>query len=174
MYNNWLHKSVANSTLYNVAMKDLPLLSHIFIWTFYCLFLCDKILICNFNIFICFHQWAWYKIRNIWCHVTSRTWVYNPIFSCDLSSKYLLALYMLAYINSIDTYIFCDLFWYVLFSEILHIFIDLYAQGLGFSVLQKLSHPKCPVSDNLRWNDPPIHIWRTYLISNRYVQYAYF
>ena len=33
MANNLFHKSVANSTLYNVEMKGLPLLSHTFIWT---------------------------------------------------------------------------------------------------------------------------------------------
>ena len=32
--NNQLHKSGANITLYNVAMKGFPLSSHIFIWTY--------------------------------------------------------------------------------------------------------------------------------------------
>ena len=33
MENNWLHKSGANSLLYNVAMEGFPLSSPIFIWT---------------------------------------------------------------------------------------------------------------------------------------------
>ena len=33
MENNWLHKYGANITLYNVAIKGLPLLSWMFIWT---------------------------------------------------------------------------------------------------------------------------------------------
>ena len=74
MENNLLHKSGANSTLYNAVMKGLPLVSHIFIWNSPVFFLW-KIPICNLNIFICFHQWVWYKIRNMWCHVTSCTWV---------------------------------------------------------------------------------------------------
>ena len=35
---NQLHKSGDNSTLYNVAIKGLSLLSHIFIWTSYICF----------------------------------------------------------------------------------------------------------------------------------------
>ena len=34
MENNQLHKSGANITLYNIAMKVFPLSPHIFIWTF--------------------------------------------------------------------------------------------------------------------------------------------
>ena len=34
MENNWLHKSGANSTLYNVAMTSFPILSQNFIWTY--------------------------------------------------------------------------------------------------------------------------------------------
>ena len=38
--------------------------------------------------------------------------------------------------RDIDAYIICDSIWYVLFSEILSIFVDLYAQVLGFSMFQ--------------------------------------
>ena len=34
MVNNWLHKTGANSALYNLEIKGFPLLSHIFIWNY--------------------------------------------------------------------------------------------------------------------------------------------
>ena len=43
--NNQSHKSGANSMLYNAAMKDFPLLSHIFIWNspvFFALMKCQS------------------------------------------------------------------------------------------------------------------------------------
>ena len=87
MENNRSHMYGTNSTLYNVAMKGFPLSSHIFIWTSLLFFCCDKMLICNFNIFICFHQLSQYKIKNLWCNVTSITLVYNRIGKLQTVSK---------------------------------------------------------------------------------------
>ena len=66
--NTQSQKSSANRTFYNVAMRHFYL-------NFSCLFCCDKIPIWNFNISICFLQWARYKIRNLLCRMKSRTWV---------------------------------------------------------------------------------------------------
>ena len=86
MENNGYHKSGANSTLYKIAMKGFPLSSHIFIWSSP-VFCCDKILICNFNTFICFWQLFCYKTRNLYSHLPSHTWVYNPIGQLQTVSK---------------------------------------------------------------------------------------
>ena len=67
------------STLYNVRIKGFLLSSFIFNLDSPCLFFCDKMPICNFNVFICFHYWSQYKIQHLRCHVTSRAWVKNPI-----------------------------------------------------------------------------------------------
>ena len=58
------------------------------------------------------------------------------LVSCDLSPKYILRIYVLKYIHSIDAYILCGLLWYLLLSNVLSVFFDLYAQVLGFSVFQ--------------------------------------
>ena len=54
---------------------------------FPCLFLCEKIPIFNFYVFICFHQWTRYKTWNLWCHVTCRTRSYNTIVQLPDISK---------------------------------------------------------------------------------------
>ena len=92
--------------------------------------------ICNLNIVIHFHQWAGYKTRNLWCHVTWRTWLYTQLVSCELFPESLLGLSSLEGIHAIDTFIFCDAFWYVLLSDILSNFFDLYARVLCFYVFQ--------------------------------------
>ena len=57
------------------------------------MFLSGKISIWNFDTFICFYQRSRYKIRNIWCHVKSRTWAWNSIGQLQavsiISSRYL-------------------------------------------------------------------------------------
>ena len=58
-----------------------------FYFNWSCLFRCEKMPICNYNILICFHQWYWYKIINIWCHVKICTWVLNPICQLQAISK---------------------------------------------------------------------------------------
>ena len=52
--------------------------------------------------------------------------------SCKLSPKSLLGLSALVDIFSIDAYIFCDSLSSVIFSDVLSILLDLYAQVLGF------------------------------------------
>ena len=51
-------------------------------------------------------------------------------------TKSLIGLFVLEDIRAIDAYIFCDSLLYVLFPSVLSIFLDLYAQILGFSVFQ--------------------------------------
>ena len=73
-----MHKSGADSTLYNVAMNGFLLSSRIFIWTspVFSLWWNDHL---QLWYIICFHQWSQYKIRNLWSRVTSGTWVLNSI-----------------------------------------------------------------------------------------------
>ena len=87
MGNNQPHKSGANSTFDNLLIKGFPLSSHIFIWNCPVCFAVTKCPSENFDIFICFHQWPRYKIRNLWCHVTSHTRVKNPIGELQNISK---------------------------------------------------------------------------------------
>ena len=73
--NNWLHKSGANSTFIQCSYEVFFIILTHFYVDFSCLFYCDKMSIWNFDIFICFHKQARYKNLNLWCHVTSCTWV---------------------------------------------------------------------------------------------------
>ena len=75
MENNWLPKSGATCTLYHVVITGFQFFQRIFLWGSPGFFCCDKIPMYGLDIFICLHQQARYKIRNIWFHVTSRTWV---------------------------------------------------------------------------------------------------
>ena len=54
----------------------------------------------------------------------------------NLSPRSLLGLSALDDIHAMDTYIFCEPLSYVLFSDILSIFGDMYAKVLGFLVFQ--------------------------------------
>ena len=58
------------------------------------------------------------------------------LVSCDLYPKFLLGISTLEYIHAIDAYILCASLLSVLFSNVLSIFFNLYAQFLGFSVFQ--------------------------------------
>ena len=58
------------------------------------------------------------------------------LVSCELSPKYIPVTSSLEDIHAIYVYILCDSLWSVLLSDVLSIFIDLYAQFLGFSVFQ--------------------------------------
>ena len=64
------------------------------------------------------------------------------LVSFNLSLGYFLGISALENICVIEAYIFCDQLWYVLFSDILSIFVDLYAHFLGFSVFQWSLLPK--------------------------------
>ena len=55
---------------------------------------------------------------------------------CELPSKYLLVISALEVICAIGAFIICDSFWYILLSDILSIYFDLYALFLGNSVFQ--------------------------------------
>ena len=108
--------------------------------TFYlnssCYFFCDKKSIWNFAIFICLHQQSWYKIPISGVMLKVAPDYKIPSVSCDLSKKYLLRIFALEGIISINACIFCDSLWYVLVSDVLSIFGDLYAQAIGFSIHQ--------------------------------------
>ena len=67
-------------------MKCFPLSSRI-LFELFLFFCCDKIPIWNFDIFIYLHHWDQYKILNLWCHVTSCTWVLNQIGQLRAISK---------------------------------------------------------------------------------------
>ena len=56
------------------------------------------------------------------------------LVSCKLSPKSHPWISALKYIRAIYAYIFCDLLWSVLFTNVLSIFVDLYLQVLGFSM----------------------------------------
>ena len=58
------------------------------------------------------------------------------LVSCELSSSFIIGLYTFEDIYVIDAYIFCESLFSVLFSGVLSILFDLYAQVLEFSVFQ--------------------------------------
>ena len=122
--------------------KGLPLLSCIFIWTFTFCFAATK-----FSSATSVYLYVSTNEMGIKSEISGVMWQVAPeskfqLFSCKLSPKYLLGLYPLEEIFYIDAYIFCELFWSVILSEVLSIFADLYAQVLGFYVLQWNLFPK--------------------------------
>ena len=144
--NNILHESGANSTLYNVSMKDFPLSFRIFIWASPVYFAVTK-----FSSATSIYLSVFLNEPGIKSKISGVMWQVAPeskiqLVSCKLSPKFLLGLYELEYIYAIDTYIVCYSLWYVLFSDVLYIFVDLYARVLGFSVFQWNFYSKCPVS----------------------------
>ena len=90
----------------------------------------------NFNISICFHQWAWYIVQ-----ISGFMWQVAPdskiqLVSCEMSPKYLLYISAKEWIRAIYVYIICYLIWSVLCFSVLSIFVDIYAPVLGFYVFQ--------------------------------------
>ena len=108
MENIQSHKSGANSILYNIAMKGLPLLSHMFI--------------CNSSVFFavtkCPSETSMYlsiytSEPGTKSEISGVMWQVTPDFkvklvSCEPSPKYLLGLSTLEDIRTIDTYILCE------------------------------------------------------------------
>ena len=62
-----------------------------------------------------------------------------------------------------------------MFSDVSSFFVDIYVQFLGFSVLQWNFLSKVSSFGQFAIkNDPPIHIWSTYVVSDRYFHYVYY
>ena len=73
--------------------------------------------------------------------ISGVTWQVAPeskiqLVSCKMSPKCVLGISALVYICAIDVYILCDSLLSVLFSNVLSIFVYLYACVLGFSIFQ--------------------------------------
>ena len=149
MENNRLHKSGANSTLYNISMKGLPLLSQIFIWSSPVFFYVIKSpSVTSIYLSVSTNKpGIKYKISGVMWQVASESKI--QLVSCDLSQKYLLVIYTLEDTFAIDVYNLCDLISSVLFLKILSIFVDLYARVLEFSCSSELYYPKFLVSEIL-------------------------
>ena len=118
-------------------MKGFPLSLRIFIWTYPVFF---------FTVKKCpSATWIYLSVStndpSIQSEISGAVWQVAPeskiqLVSCELSPKYLLGISALEDISAIDVYIFCDSIWYVMFYDVLSIFVNLYALVLGFSVFQ--------------------------------------
>ena len=108
MESNHSHKSIANSTLYNVSIRVFPLSSHIFIWTCPVCFSVTKLPSAT-SIFLSVYtndSGIKYWISGVMWQVAPESKI--QLVSCEMSPKYLLVISMLVYIHAIDSYIFCD------------------------------------------------------------------
>ena len=155
-----MHKSSANSTLYNIKMKGLPLWSHIFLFELH-LFVSLWKLSSAISIYLpvstnepCIHS-----------YISGVMWKVAPdskfqLVSCDMSP--------------IDAYTFYDSLWSVLFSNILFILVDPYTQVLCLSVFHWILVSGVSGFDFFLWNDTQIHIFSKYLVSDRYIYYDYY
>ena len=108
MENNQSHKSGANSTLYNVAMKGFPLYSHIFIWTSTVCFAVTKFPSTNL-----IYLSVYTNEPGIKCEISGVMWKVAlqskiRLVSCKICTKSLLGLCTLEDIHSIEAYIFCE------------------------------------------------------------------
>ena len=92
--------------------------------------------ICNFNIFSVSTNDTGIKSQ-----ISGVRWQLTPesktqLVSCERSPKYLLGISTLEYICAMDAFMFCDLLWFVLFSAVWYIFVDMYAWVLVSSMFQ--------------------------------------
>ena len=136
MEKNRSKKSSANSTLYSAAMKGLTLLPCIGIWTSPVYFAVTK---CPSATFIYLSVYT--NETGIKSEISGVMWQVTPeskiqLISCKLYPNFLLGLSALVDINTTYTYIFCDSLSYVLFSDVLFIFVYLQTQVSVFSVFQ--------------------------------------
>ena len=126
--NSQSHKSGANSTLYNVATRGFTLLPCIFIWTYpVCFAVTKQPSATSIHLYVPINEIV------IKSEISGVMWQVAPeskikLVSCELYPQLLPGLSELGYIHAIDAYIFCELILFVLFSDILFIFFDLYAQ----------------------------------------------
>ena len=79
------------------------------------------------------------------------------LVSCEIYQKSLLGISALEDIFYIDAYIICDLFWYLLLSGAFSIFVNIYAQVLGFYVFQWTFPPEVSSFGKklMRWFSDP-------------------
>ena len=172
MENIWSHKYGANSKLYNVLMKGLPLSSRIYIWTYPVCFTVTKFPPAT-SIYVSIYTsepGMKYECSGFMWQVALES--KTQLVSCELSRKSLLEISTLEDIGAINAYIFFDLFCSLLFYNVVSIFLYL-SMCFKLSISVKFIF-QFPVSKNMQSNDPPIHIWSTFLVSNRHVQYNYF
>ena len=125
MENNRSHKYGANSTLYNITMKGLPSLSRIFIWI-YPIYLAAIKCLSAISMYSCDS----YIDPGIKSKISGVVWQVAPeskiqLVSLEVSPKSLLGIFALDDMCTIDTYMFCGSIWYVLFSDVLYIFVYL-------------------------------------------------
>ena len=126
----------SNSTLYNLPMKVFPLLSRIFVWCSPVCFAVKKIPSEN-SIYLSVSSndtGIKSEIYGIMWQVAHKSKI--QLVCCELSPKYLLGISALKYICAIESYIFCDSLWSVIFFNVLPIFVDLCARVLVFSMFQ--------------------------------------
>ena len=164
MENNWLHKSGTNITWYNVSIQGFTLLSQIYIWTCPVCFAVKKCPLASL-IYLSVST----NDPGIKSKIIGVMWQVAPeskiqLFSCELSPKFILGLSALLDIRAIDVYIFCDSISYALFPYVLYIFVDLYAQVLGFFMFQWTLLSKLSSSGNcvLKWSPDP-HLKHVFL-----------
>ena len=127
LLNNWSYNSGANSTMYNAAVRSLPLSSHIFIWTSSFCFAVTKSPYATSTYLSVYACEPGIKSKFFYVMLQVAPESKTQLISCEMSPKYLLELSALEDVRSKDTYIFCNSLWSVLFSIVLSIFIDLYA-----------------------------------------------
>ena len=116
MEKNRLHKSGANSTLFNVEINGFPLSSHIFIWTSHIVFAVMKRKSKN-SMYLSVSA----NDPGIKSEISGVIWKVSPeskiqLISCELSPKSLLGISSLEDICAIDLYIFCDSLWSLLLT----------------------------------------------------------
>ena len=166
------HKSGANNKLYNIAMNGFPLSSFMFIWT------------CSVYFYVaqCTSETSIYvsvynsdpgtkcEISGVMWHVPSKSKI--QLVSCEMSPKYFLGIYLSRDIRAIGAYIFWDSFCYVLFSDFLSTFVDLYAQCFGLSIFQR-TFSEFSGFGNMLYSDPLIRTWNMYLDLYCCIHYLY-
>ena len=157
MENNQLHKSGANITWYNVAMKGFPLFPRTFNWTYNACFS-----LTNWPYETSIYLSVSTNEPSIKYEISSVMWEVSPkykiqLVSCDLSSQYLLGVSALEYICAIDGYTFCELLSYVVFSDVLSIFVNIYAWVIFFSIFQQtfLSEVSGFRKFTIKWSSDP-------------------
>ena len=127
-----------------------------FYLTFYCLFCYDEMPICKLYSSISTNDLI------IKSDISGVIWQVAPeskiqLVSCDMSPHYILGISALKDIRAIDAYIFIDWLWSVLFFEVLSIFVNMYAQVLGFYLFHwnLLFEMSCFEQLAIKWSSDP-------------------
>ena len=167
MENNRSHNSGANSTLYNVAMKIFPLLSHIFIWnTTFCFAVTKFPYATSIYLSVSANEpGIKSEIYVVMLQVTPDSKI--ELVGCKLSEKSLLGfLHWKTYVPYTCTYfvtwlhLYCCIMYYIISSIYIYVFYP-------YLCSSEVSYRKCLVLEKFKWSDYLIHIWSIYLVSNR-------